>query len=114
MSKFFTILFFIAVVVIEFLATTTTVHIEIVETMWDKANHFVAFITLYILLSFSHFRFNILQRGFLLFAFGLQIEIVQYFIDGRDFSLLDLFADSIAIVLGVVLLKLYEKLFFKV
>ena len=45
-SKSFLIYFFISLVAIEFLATTTTVHIELVESMWDKSNHFIAFFVL--------------------------------------------------------------------
>ena len=53
----------------------------------------------------SHFHL----KSFLLFLFGLQIEIVQSFIDGRFFSLLDVVADSIGIVIGVVFVWLFKK-----
>jgi VanZ family protein len=109
MTSIFKISFLIALMSIEFLATTTTVHIELVESMWDKANHFVAFFTLYILLSLSYKEYHFFVKFFVLFLFGLQIEIVQYFIDGRDFSLLDLFADSVALVVASVFYALYER-----
>ena len=91
----------VCIVAIEFLATTT-IHIEVVESVWDKANHFIAFFTLYVLLSFAYKSLGLLSKVALLVAFGLQIEIVQSFIDGRYFSLLDVVADSIGILLGVV------------
>jgi len=91
----------ICIVAIEFLATTT-IHIEVVESFWDKANHFIAFFTLYVLLSFAYKDFSIFLKIVLLVVFGLQIEIVQSFIDGRYFSLLDVVADSIGIFLGVL------------
>ena len=63
---FFRAMFFISIIAIEFLATTTTVHIEIVENIWDKANHFIAFFTLYILISLetqkSPYSFRIVQQ----------------------------------------------------
>ena len=39
----------------------------------------------------------------ILLAFAVQIEIVQYFIPGRDFSLLDIFADMIGVFIGFIL-----------
>ena len=101
----FKVYLFICIVAIEFLATTT-IHIEAVESIWDKANHFVAFFTLYILLNFAFKKLSLLLKVILLVAFGLQIEIVQSFIDGRFFSLFDVLADSVGILLGVAACKL--------
>jgi VanZ family protein len=100
----------ICLVAIEFLATTT-IHIEVMESIWDKANHFTAFFVLYFLLSFAYKNFTIVLKSFLLLAFGLQIEIVQSFIDGRFFSLLDVFADSIGILIGIVLVTVLQRRF---
>lgn len=97
----------ITLLVIEFLATTT-MRIEAVESVWDKANHFSAFFVLYVLLSFAYREFGLVVKVVLLVAFGLQIEIVQSFIDGRYFSLLDVVADTIGVFIGVVSLKLIE------
>ena len=99
-QKLFRLLLLICVAAIEYLATTT-MHIEIVESMWDKSNHFIAFFTLYILLSLAYRDFTTLLKIALLLAFGLQIEIVQHFIEGRFFSLMDVVADSIGILIGV-------------
>ena len=98
----FRVYFLICIVAISFLATTT-IQIEVVESSWDKANHFVAFFTLYALLTFAYKNLNIVQKIALLVAFGLQIEIVQSFIDGRYFSLLDVLADSVGILLGILI-----------
>ena len=102
----FRLTFFMALLVIEFLATTTTVHIEIIENIWDKANHFTAFFTLYILLSFAYKNFGVLSKALWLIAFGLQIEIVQSFIDGRYFSLLDIVADGVGVFVGMAFTRL--------
>ena len=98
---------YVELLVIEFLATTTTVHIEIVESMWDKANHFIAFFTLYITFYIAY-SLKMWQKFMLLLLFGMQIEIVQYFI-GREFSLYDLLADGIGITIGVVLSNIFLK-----
>lgn len=99
---------FITLVVIEFLATTT-IHIEGIDSIWDKAKHFSAFFVLYILFSFAFKKLSIKSKFFILLAFGLQIEIVQSFIDGRCFSLLDVLADTIGIVLSIGALFLIKK-----
>jgi len=87
--------------VIEFLATTT-IKIEVIESFWDKANHFSAFFVLYILLSLAFRELSIIAKIVILLLYGLQIEVVQSFIDGRFFSLLDVVADSVGIGLGVL------------
>ena len=108
MHKLMVLLLIITLAVIEFLANTTTVHIKIVESMWDKANHFSAFFVLFILLSLAFKEMKIVIKVILLLSFGLQIEIVQYFIEGRDFSLMDVVADFIGILIGMILYKLYN------
>ena len=102
--------FYICLIAIEFLATTT-IHIEVVESIWDKANHFIAFFTLYFLLSLAYKKLSLNVKAGLLVLFGMQIELVQSFIPGRYFSLLDVVADSIGILIGVVGYKLYKKFF---
>ena len=103
---FFRVIFFISIIVIEFLATTTTVHIEIVENIWDKANHFIAFFTLYVLLSFGFVKLSVVKKIILLLLFGIQIEISQHFIDGRFFSILDVFADFVGLTVAVITMKI--------
>ena len=97
-----TIAFFICLIAIEYLATTT-LQIKPLENSWDKANHFVAFLSLYVTLSFAYPKLDVFKKVTLLLAFGLQIEIVQYFLPNREFSLLDVVADGVGIALGVVI-----------
>jgi VanZ family protein len=113
MDKLYRVMFYGCLVVIEFLATTTQ-EIKPLEHSWDKANHFLAFMTLYILLSLAYKNFSTLSKVVLLIAFGLQIEIVQSFIPGRDFSLFDVVADTVGITIGIVLLYSYKKYTIKV
>ena len=98
------LLFLICLVVIEYLATTT-LEIKPIQNSWDKANHFIAFFTLYITLSLGYPKLKVFKKVALLLAFGLQIECVQYFLPNREFSLLDVFADGVGIVLGIVVVK---------
>ncbi|MBD3841765.1 MAG: VanZ family protein [Campylobacterales bacterium] len=97
--------FFICIVAIEYLATTT-ISIPVVENSWDKLNHFIAFFVLYILFSLSYPRFlTTLGKVVVLLLFAIQIEIIQYFIPNRYFSFLDIVADGIGILIGIVFYK---------
>ncbi|MBD3823204.1 MAG: VanZ family protein [Epsilonproteobacteria bacterium] len=100
--------FFLCLIAIEYLATTS-LHIEIVETLWDKFNHFFAFATLMVLLTLAYGHLTQLQRVALLLAFGIQIELVQAFLPSRYFSLLDVVADTIGIAVGIVIIWLFKR-----
>ena len=67
---------------------------------------------LYILLSLRYKNFKLILKIIILFVFALQIEIVQYFIPGREFSLLDIVADMIGVGIGWISLKFIELNFF--
>lgn len=101
-NKLSKISFFICLCAIEYLATTS-LEIKPLQNNWDKANHFIAFFTLYLTLSFGYPNLKIFKKSILLVLFGLQIEIVQYFIPNRQFSLLDMLADCIGIVIGIII-----------
>jgi len=107
--KSFQIYFYICLVAIEFLATTTTVHIELVENMWDKSNHFIAFFVLYILLSLGYQNLTFFSKVVLLLIFGLQIELVQEFSGRSHFSFLDIFADSVGIFTGTITIYFFKQ-----
>lgn len=107
-QKSFQLYFFICLTAIELLATTK-VQFEVVESIWDKANHFVAFFVLYILLSLAFRNLSLMSKVVLLLFFGLQIEIVQEFIGRSNFSWFDVTADMIGIFGGLIVLKLWIK-----
>ena len=88
--------------VIEYLALTPQ-HIEVLDGLWDKQNHFIAFFVLYVLLSLAYKYFSVQKKVALLVLVGVQIEVTQYFIPGRFFSTLDIVADSIGITIGFVI-----------
>ena len=94
-------LFFVALFSVEYLATTSR-HIEIVESMWDKFNHFFAFGVLFVLLSFGYVGLRFWQKGAMLLLFGVQIEVVQSFLPARSFSLFDVVADTVGIAIGAL------------
>ena len=102
------IFFFVTLIVVEYLATTSR-HIALVESLWDKFNHFFAFSVLYLLLSLGFGRLVFWKKAALLLLFGMQIEIVQSFLPARCFSMLDVVADSIGIAIGAMLFTLLRR-----
>lgn len=105
----FKISFFITFGVIEYLALTPQ-HIEVIEGFWDKQNHFIAFFVLALLLGLAYSQLTAIKKFGLLLLMGFQIETMQYFIPGRFFSLLDVVADSIGILMGMVVLRMIDTL----
>ncbi|MDD2828477.1 MAG: VanZ family protein [Sulfuricurvum sp.] len=101
-TTFFKTSFFITFGVIEYLALTPQ-HIEVLDGLWDKQNHFAAFFVLYILLSVAYKHFSLQKRIAILLLIGVQIELTQAFIPGRFASTLDVVADSIGIAIGFVI-----------
>ena len=80
-----------------------------IDTGWDKANHFIAFFTLSLLLNRASSTLSKRIRNMLsLILFGLLIEVLQYFISYRSASLRDVMADGIGIMVFQVMLSLYR------
>ena len=73
----------------------------------DKLNHIVAFLTLYLLHTVAFSRLSISRHIFYLFAYGILIEFVQYFLPHRSTSVYDLFADMIGIAFAVVIHQIF-------
>jgi VanZ family protein len=93
---------------ITYLATTSR-HFPIVETVSDKVDHIAAFYVLGLLVDFSWpesgFR---LPKVIALLGYGMSIEIIQYFLPHRHFSIYDLGADAAGLLIyagSVPLLK---------
>lgn len=101
------ILFFIALLGVEYLSFTPK-NIAIIQNSWDKFNHFVAFFTLTFLLNLG-FSLKFKTKTIILVVIAFQIEIVQSFLDFREFSLLDIVADMIGVGFGIIGYKIYKK-----
>ncbi len=91
------VLLVMAAIIIIYLATTP-LKIPVVEDINDKVNHIFAFYVLALFLDFSFptsaFRAT---KVLSLLGYALAIEIVQYFLSYRTFSVFDLGADAFAL-----------------
>jgi len=96
---------FIYLTIILYLAVTPQ-ELEVVKNSWDKLNHFVAFFVLYVLLTFTFRKIDIFHRFIISLTFGFFIEIIQYLLPNREFSLLDILANGIGIVLGILVVEI--------
>ncbi len=102
------VLLIAALVSISLLATTSS-RIPLIENISDKVIHLAAFFVLALLVDFSWPESEFLApKIFSLLGYGLAIEIVQYFLPHRSFSILDLAVDAAGLLLyrmAVPLLK---------
>ncbi len=107
-KKYYKIAFFITVFSI--LALALLPNGGGVDTnLGDKANHFIAFFTLSLLLNRASSTTDARIRNALaLLMFGTVIEILQSFTQYREPSLLDIVADGVGILIFQGLLSLYR------
>lgn len=75
----------------------------------DKVNHFAAFLVLGLLLGRSYAGLSRSIQVALLLGYGLLIELIQFFLPHRTFSLGDLAADLAGILAAALALSLAEK-----
>jgi VanZ family protein len=94
----FRLTFVIAIILISFLAFSNMEESP-VAAINDKLMHVTAFVALAFLLDFSWPREAFIAEKYLpLLAYGLFIELVQWGLPYREFSLLDLLADALGLL----------------
>lgn len=96
---FFRILLGMALALTTYL-TTTAVQYRAAESINDKLSHLLAFSALALLADFSFPRSPFhLNKAAPLLLYGCMIEVVQYHLPYRSFSLLDILADAAGLML---------------
>ena len=95
----FRVMLVLSLLLITYLVTTELNH-PIMTSMNDKLGHILTFVILAFLLDFSFpaNSFN-LSKIFPLLVYGMLIEVIQYFLPHRTFSLLDMLADGGGLVI---------------
>ena len=110
-TKLIRIILICALIVVTFFAT---VPLEILKLLPnnDKIIHIVIFFILAILVdySFPETRFGF-KSSLFLFSFGLLIEVIQYFIPSKHFSLYDLGADCIGLAIYWLIMLIFNAFF---
>ncbi|MFD2231654.1 VanZ family protein [Alkalimarinus sediminis] len=101
-STYHRLLLWVVVSAIFYLATTSVDH-KVQSTFNDKFNHLIAFGVLSFLCHIAFQTHPSIRWAIALFGYGLFIELVQYFLPYREFSLLDLATDLLGIVLYLII-----------
>jgi VanZ family protein len=78
-------------------------------TGWDKLNHILAFFVLLGLLDNAYPALRWLNKLFLLLVYGVVIECWQGLLPAREFSLLDVVADGVGLLLYWAIRPLLSK-----
>ncbi len=82
--------------------------------LWDKALHFFAYLFLIIFVINVHVRFGYFTCVLMCCGYSFIIECIQHFIPNRQFDILDMLANLLGTVLGVIIYYLViEKSFDK-
>lgn len=99
----------VTLVAVTWLATTP-VDVPVVPGISDKINHLAAFAVLAFLADFSFpgSGFN-LKKLLSLITYGILIEVIQYFLPSRCFSLLDIVADVLGLLLYITIYPLFSR-----
>ena len=101
------------ILIITYFSLTPLEH-KIPVNIWDKASHFTAYLFLVMFVRRVHIRFSYLTCVITCFSYSFVIECIQYFIPNRQFELLDMLANLLGAILGVVIYYLItEKCFGK-
>ena len=101
------------VLIITYLSLTPIEHKGPV-VIWDKVAHFTAYLLLAMFVKKVHIRFSYFSCLLICFSYSFVIECIQYFIPNRQFDVLDMLANLLGAVLGVILYYLIiEKYFSK-
>ena len=110
MTKFyFKTIFFITAFAVFYLALAPSDSVWFNFGLGDKFNHFIAFLTLSLLLNRSSSSYaKRLRNVTALFLFGLLIEIVQAFVAYRSSSIYDLAADLLGILTFQAFYSIYR------
>jgi len=75
----------------------------------DKGNHILAFVVMSILLILSY-RISLTKVALLMVAYGVWIEISQYFTPTRSADYRDVVADSIGVAIAILIYRVKAKL----
>jgi VanZ family protein len=113
MRKLLICFYIIYVLIITYLSLTPIEHkIPVKIWDWDKASHFIAYLLLAIFVRKVHIRFSYLTCVITCFSYSFAIECIQYFIPNRQFDVLDMLANLLGMVLGVIIYYLIREKFF--
>tara|TARA_Y100000768_G_scaffold289599_1_gene223728 strand:- start:220 stop:570 length:351 start_codon:yes stop_codon:yes gene_type:complete len=87
------------------------VNIESSVNFLDKVLHFLCFSYLTLITWLSRILNKDLHVYVIVLAYGILIEIVQRFLPYRSFEYLDIFADFVGVIAGLIIIKILKNLY---
>ena len=106
----FRILLVISISIVTILSVQE-VNIESSVNYLDKALHFLCFSYLTLITWLSRILNKDLHVYVIVLAYGILIEIVQRFLPYRSFEYLDIFADFVGVIAGLIIIKILKNLY---
>ena len=106
----FRIILVISIAIISILSIRE-VNIESSVNSLDKVLHFLCFSYLTLIAWLSRILNKDLHVYVIVLAYGILIEIVQRFLPYRSFEYLDIFADFVGIIAGLIIIKILKNLY---
>ncbi|MEA3455520.1 MAG: VanZ family protein [Campylobacterota bacterium] len=104
------LLFWLALISSYLLAVLPQENVPQLTPFNDKGNHFLAFAVLTLLILHAY-RVRYFTAFILMMLYGVLIEVSQLFAVNRHGELLDVLADTIGVVIGILLYWLIEKFY---
>ena len=111
MIKLIICFYVLYVLIITFFSLTPIEH-NISEGIWDKASHFTVYLFLVMIVRRVHIRLSYLTCVITCFSYSFVIECIQYYIPNRQFEILDMLANLLGAILGVVIYYLITEKYF--
>lgn len=97
-TNLFRLLLVLAIALVAYFAFTPVTHPGVAQIS-DKVQHLAAFFVLAGLADHSFPGADLYRKLLVVLVYGVVIELVQHFLPYRDFSLLDMGTDALALVL---------------
>ena len=91
--------------------STQEVNIESSVNSLDKVLHFLCFSYLTLITWLSRILNKDLHVYVIVLAYGTLIEIVQRYLPYRSFEYLDIFADFVGVIAGLIIIKILKNLY---
>jgi VanZ family protein len=105
-SRFLAVVWMVSIGAISYLSLTPKIEFPLDFEKSDLVYHVIAYLWLSVLPFFSFQREKTaFISALLMFPLGIGLEIAQTVIPGRVFSLMDIGADSVGVILGLVCAK---------
>ena len=111
MIRIYRFIFFLLIIITSFSALSMPSETSISLTHFDKFLHFSAFLVLSIFLDLSSIDPLLKKKTliFLLIAYALSIEVIQYFLPYRDAEFLDFLFDLLGILVYLMFAPKFKK-----